>query len=168
VAGLIAACTAISASVAIATAASANTAARASTSARSSSVAASPARRGPSLLQLAMLEQRAKFAAHAQLGQKGDITGTVTGFDGQPVAGACVTAVGAGHSATTAAAPDGTFLLAGLAAGSYVLEYRDCAAAGRDLTSSSGYLTSWSAELPRRVQPRASKSAPASYGTFRP
>jgi len=36
------------------------------------------------------------------------------------------------------AAPDGMFRLAGLAPGSYALEYRDCAAAGRFLTSWSG------------------------------
>jgi len=91
-----------------------------------------------------MLEQRAKFAAQAMPGQQGAITGSVAGFDGQPVAGACVTAVGAGRSVTTAAAPDGTFRLAGLPAGSYALEYRDCTAAGRNLTSSSGYLPTWS------------------------
>ena len=91
-----------------------------------------------------MLEQRARAAGHAGLAAPGVITGRVAGFDGQPVAGACVTAVGRGRSVTAAAAPDGTFRLTGLAAGSYVLEYRDCTAAGRDLTSATGYLTSWS------------------------
>jgi hypothetical protein len=55
-----------------------------------------------------------------------------------------VTAVGRAGSVTAAAAPDGTFRLADLAAGSYALEYRDCSAAGRNLTSASGYLTTWS------------------------
>jgi protocatechuate 3,4-dioxygenase beta subunit len=85
-----------------------------------------------------MLEQRAKWAAHGQPGQQGAITGSVTGFDGQPVAGACVTAVSGGRALTTTAAPDGTFRLAGLAAGSYALEYRGCAATGRYLTTWSG------------------------------
>ncbi len=39
---------------------------------------------------------------------------------------------------TAAAAPDGTFRLAGLPAGSYALEYRDCA------PPEAGYLTTWS------------------------
>ena len=85
-----------------------------------------------------MLEQRAKARAHASLTSPGVITGSVAGVDGQPAAGACVTALGSGRSVTTAAAPDGTFRLAGLAVGSYALEYRDCAAAGRYLTSWSG------------------------------
>jgi len=91
-----------------------------------------------------MLRQRAKIAAHARLGRNGAITGRVVGFDGRPVAGACVTAVGRAGSVTAAAAPDGSFRLAHLATGSYALEYRDCSAAGRNLTSASGYLTTWS------------------------
>jgi Carboxypeptidase regulatory-like domain len=85
-----------------------------------------------------MLELRAKRTAHGQPGQHGAITGIVTGFDGQSVTGACVTAVSGGHTLTTTAAPDGTFRLAGLAAGSYALEYRDCAAAGRYQVTWSG------------------------------
>jgi hypothetical protein len=85
-----------------------------------------------------MLEQRAKWAAHGQPDRQGAITGSVTGFDGQSVAGACVTAVSGGRSVTTTAAPDGTFRLAGLPAGSYALEYRDCAGAGRYQTTWSG------------------------------
>jgi hypothetical protein len=85
-----------------------------------------------------MLEQRAKWAAHATPLRQGVITGRVAGSGGQPIAGACVTAVSTGRSVTTAAAPDGTFRLAGLAAGNYALEYRDCAAAGRYLTAWSG------------------------------
>ena len=85
----------------------------------------------------------ARRAAHAAASGTGVITGSVTGFDGVPLAGACVTAVGitgvgAGHSITAAAAPDGAFRLADLTAGSYALEYRDCAAPGRYLTAWSG------------------------------
>jgi len=93
-----------------------------------------------------MLKQRAKWASRARASQQGALTGSVVGFDGQPVAGACVTAIGAGHSVTTAAAPDGTFRLVGLTAGSYALEYRDCAGAGRSPTSSAHYLTTWSGD----------------------
>jgi len=139
-AGLIAVCTAITASLATASAAVASTTAHATTAAHatasaraSSTIAAeSPAGRGPSSAQLALLAERAK------LRQDGAITGSVAGFDGQPVTGACVTAVGAGRSATVTAAPDGAFTLVGLPAGSYALEYRDCAAAGRYLTAWSG------------------------------
>lgn len=91
-----------------------------------------------------MIEQRTDRASHARPSQQGALTGSVIGFDGQQVAGACVTAVGAGRSVTAAAAPDGTFRLAGLPAGSYALEYRVCAGAGHSLTSPSGYLTTWS------------------------
>jgi Carboxypeptidase regulatory-like domain len=99
---------------------------------------------------LAALEQRARLAAYAKSiarakpGQapaarlSGSITGVVVGIDGQPVAGACVTAIGASASVTALAAPRGSFVLGGLAAGSYVLEYRDCAAAGQYLTGWSG------------------------------
>jgi protocatechuate 3,4-dioxygenase beta subunit len=97
-----------------------------------------------------MLAQRAKFAAHAEEKGSGAITGTVDGFDGQPVTGACVTAVGDGHSVTTTDAPDGTFRLFGLAAGSYALEYRDCASADQYLTTWSGGVSSQKAAT--RVQ----------------
>jgi hypothetical protein len=85
-----------------------------------------------------MLRAREQWAAHNTHSGLGVITGAVVGFDSQPVTGACVTAVGTGRSITAAAAPDGTFRLAGLPAGSYALEYRDCAAAGRYLTTWSG------------------------------
>ena len=85
-----------------------------------------------------MQAQRARVATRAKAIGSGEITGSVAGFDGQPLTGACVSAVGAGHSVTTTAAPDGTFRLFGLAPGSYVLEYRDCASAGKYLTSWSG------------------------------
>ena len=85
-----------------------------------------------------MLRAREQWAARTTHAGLGVITGTVVGFDSQPVTGACVTAVGTGRSITAAAAPDGTFRLAGLPAGSYALEYRDCAAADRYLTSWSG------------------------------
>ncbi len=91
-----------------------------------------------------MLEQQAKWAARTQTSHTSVITGNVAGFDGQPVAGACVTAVGPAGSTTVAAAPDGSFRLAGLAAGSYALEYRDCAAPGQYLTRWSGGATAQS------------------------
>ncbi|HUC21284.1 MAG TPA: carboxypeptidase regulatory-like domain-containing protein [Streptosporangiaceae bacterium] len=95
------------------------------------------------MAQIAMLQQRAKWAARTVPDNTGPshtgvITGRVVGFDGQLVPGACVTAVGRAGSATAAAAPDGAFRLAGLAAGSYALEYRDCGAPGRYLTTWSG------------------------------
>jgi Carboxypeptidase regulatory-like domain len=122
------------ASLATTSAAGASTTVRASTAVRTSNTAltgTSPrtsgaASRLPSVAQL--------IQAHAKLGQAGEITGSVAGFDGQPVTGACVTAAGDGRSVTTTASPGGTFRLAGLPAGSYALEYRDCAAAGRYLT----------------------------------
>ncbi len=139
-AGLITVCIAIGASVATVSVASASTAGHTSTTAdaataahASSTVAADgPAGRGLSVVQVAML------AARAKLSQDGAITGSIAGFDGQPVTGACVTAVGAGRSVTATAAPGGTFMLAGLPAGSYALEYQDCAAAGRYLPTWSG------------------------------
>ena len=170
-AGLIAACTAIGVSVATATAASASTAARASTSAHASAsehakTTSTPARGGPSLAQLATLAQRAKTAAHASLAGSGAITGTIAGFDGQPVTGACVTAVGAGRSVTTTAAPDGNFQLAGLPAGSYALEYRDCASAGRYQTTWSGRVSWQSAAA--RVQVEAGQLRRVPAMTLRP
>jgi len=145
-AGLIAACTAIGVSLAAAPAASASTAARASTSAHASTSAdakttagaSTPAQSGASLAQLAMLEQRANWAAQAKASRTSVITGSVVGIDGQPVSGACVTAVGPAGSATVAAAANGTFRLAGLGAGGYALEYRDCAASGSFLPGWSG------------------------------
>lgn len=85
-----------------------------------------------------MLRERAKWAAHAEPGRSAVITGTVIGPAGQPIAGACVTAIGSASSVLATAAPDGTFRLAGLPPGSYALEYRDCAAPGRYLTRWSG------------------------------
>ena len=87
---------------------------------------------GPQSTALAMLEQRvrARFGQRSQALHAGLITGTVVGAYGLPVAGACVTAVGRSGSVTASAAPDGTFTISGLAAGSYTLEYRDCRAPG--------------------------------------
>ncbi len=110
--------------------------------------------------------QRAKSAAHASLADSGAIAGTVGGFDGQRVAGACVTAVGVGRSITTTAAPDGAFQLAGLPAGSYALEYRDCAAAGRYLTTWSGGVSWQSAAA--RVQVVAGQVRRVPAMTLRP
>ncbi len=112
-----------------------------------------------------MLAERAK-SAHSGLTGSGVIAGSVAGFDGQSIAGACVTAVGAGHSITTSAAPDGTFQLAGLPAGSYALEYRDCAAAGRYLTTWSGGVSWQSAAA--RVQVAAGQLRRVSAMTLTP
>jgi hypothetical protein len=78
----------------------------------------------------------------ALAGRSGSITGTVLGADGLPLAGACVTAIGASRSVTTGTTPEGRFDITGLAAGSYALEYRDCAAQGHYLTRWSGG-TAW-------------------------
>ncbi len=78
---------------------------------------------------LAVLAQRARAAVRTTAARSGGITGLVVGAGGLPVAGACVTAVGPDGSQTATAAPDGTFQLSGLQAGSYALEYRDCATA---------------------------------------
>ena len=88
---------------------------------------------GSQLTALAMLEQRARAerGLHAQVPRASSITGTVVGAYGLPVTGICVTAVGRSGSVTATAAPTGTFTIAGLAAGSYTLEYRDCGAPGR-------------------------------------
>jgi Carboxypeptidase regulatory-like domain len=85
-----------------------------------------------------MLEQRAKASLHRQVPHLSSITGTVLGPSGLPLAGACVTAYGQSGSVTATAGPSGTFTVAGLAAGSYTLEYRDCAAPARYLTTWSG------------------------------
>ena len=86
---------------------------------------------GPQLTALAMLEQRAKSVLHRQTLHASEITGTVLGAYGLPVPGACVTAFGRSGSVTASAAPSGEFTIAGLAAGSYTLEYRDCRGPGR-------------------------------------
>ncbi len=98
---------------------------------------------GTTRAALTMLAERARLAAklHDAAGaarKTGAITGTVLGANSQPIAGACVTAVGSSVSVTATAAPGGTFVLAGLAPGRYALEYRDCAAAGRYLPAWSG------------------------------
>jgi Carboxypeptidase regulatory-like domain len=114
-----------------------------SASAASSASHDSPAKTGPSAaqagaLRLAALRQR-ELAARQH---SGSITGLVAGANGLPLAGACVTAIGSGRSVTTGASPAGRFDITGLAAGSYVLEYRDCAAPARYLTRWSGG-TAW-------------------------
>ena len=160
---VIAACAALSASVATATAATASasatsasaTSASATSAVRHTAAVDPAASRASALAQLAMLKERAKWAAHAKPGQRGVITGAVVGLDGQPAAGACVTAIGSAGSVLATAAPDGTFRLAGLVPGSYVLEYRDCAAAGRYLTSWSGGVDSQQSAA--RIQVAASQ-----------
>jgi hypothetical protein len=88
--------------------------------------------------RLAELRAR-EFAARQRTGS---IMGTVLGAGGQPLAGACVTAIGPSRDVTTGTGPDGQFDITGLAAGSYQLEYRDCAAPARYLTRWSGG-TAW-------------------------
>jgi Carboxypeptidase regulatory-like domain len=70
--------------------------------------------------------------------RSGTITGLVLSTAGRPLAGACVTAIGRSRSMTATAAPTGRFVLSGLAAGSYTLEYRDCGAPARYLPRWSG------------------------------
>jgi Carboxypeptidase regulatory-like domain len=86
---------------------------------------------GSQLTALTMLEQRARARLHWHLPHASAITGTVVGAYGLPVTGLCVTAVSSSRSVTASASPSGAFTIAGLAAGSYALEYRDCAAVGR-------------------------------------
>ncbi len=108
-------------------------AASARPSAPSRAAAAATGHSGAQQTALAMLEQRARAerGLHSQAPRTGLITGTVAGADGLPATGACVTAVGRSGSVTASAAPSGAFTIAGLAAGTYTLEYRDCAAPGR-------------------------------------
>jgi Carboxypeptidase regulatory-like domain len=96
----------------------------------------------------------------------GSISGIVLGPGGLPVAGACVSVVGSARSLTTTAAPDGRFAITGLAAGSYVLAYSDCADPAR-------YLTTWSGgALSRRaaahVVVRAAQTRGVPVMTLRP
>lgn len=94
-----------------------------------------PASRAGSPVQQALQQARQTATGHAGAGT---ITGSVVGVGGLPVSGACVTAVGGGHSFTVRAEPDGHFTLGGLTAGSYALEYRDCAARGLYAATWSG------------------------------
>jgi len=109
------------------------TAATAKPSSPSLPASAGPVHSGSQLTALAMLEQRARAERdlHAQVPHASSITGTVLGAYGLPVTGACVTAVGRSGSVTATATPTGTFTIAGLAAGTYTLQYRDCRAPGR-------------------------------------
>jgi len=96
------------------------------------------------LANLRLLEQRVRLAASTRgprdiaTASAGTISGTVLGANRQPFPGACVTAVGTKVAVTATAAVDGTFTLSGLAPGSYVLEYRDCAVAGQYFPAWSG------------------------------
>jgi hypothetical protein len=136
---------------------SGRSAAAANGTAANTRAAASTAHPGPARTALAMLEQRARLAARAAAvkssaaRQTGTITGTMRGVNGEPVTGACVTAIGSAVSMTTTAAPNGRFVLGGLIPGNYVLEYRDCAAAGQYLTSWSGGVAWRSAAAPVQV-----------------
>ncbi len=101
-----------------------------------------------------------------QVRGSGSITGVVLGPGGLPVAGACVSAVGSSRSLTTTAAPDGRFAVTGLAPGSYVLAYRDCADPARYLTTWSGGGLSQLAAA--RVVVRAAQDRAVPVMTLRP
>lgn len=110
----------------------------------SSAVAATAAVPGPAgaatrhraagLGQLALLAARVRI----QGARPAELSGVVLGPGGRPLTGACVTAIGRSGSFTAMAAPSGRYLLGALPAGSYAVEYRDCAAPGRFFTSWSG------------------------------
>lgn len=87
---------------------------------------------------LAIARARAEASLHPQVQHSSSITGTVLGAHGLPLAGACVTAYGRPGSITASAGTAGQFTIAGLAPGSYILQYRDCAAPSRYLTGWSG------------------------------
>jgi hypothetical protein len=115
----------------------ATTAPAARTAAHARTTAVHPA--GAGAARLAMLEQRARIAAHAAGSDgTGAIAGTVVGADERPLAGACVTALGRGRSLTVTAETDGQFVLNSLRPGRYVLEYRDCGAPAKYLARWSG------------------------------
>ncbi len=65
------------------------------------------------------------------------ITGVVRDASGKALAGVCVTAFGAASHRSGFTGANGRYVIGGLRAGSYAIEYRACAAAG-------GYLTQWS------------------------
>ena len=121
----------------------------------------------PAPAALRLLEQRARLAARARgargaaAASVGAITGTVLGANRRPVPGACVTAVGPKLAVTATASASGTFALSGLAPGSYALEYRDCAAAGRYFTAWSGSVAWRSAATHVHVAAYQSRHVPA-------
>ncbi len=153
-------------------AASTHAAAAQASLANHASKTASSAHPGPAQAALAVLEQRAKLAAYAKAAAharlagpsaarpSGTITGVVLGVDGRPVAGACVTAAGTSASVTALAAHDGSFALGSLAPGSYVLEYRDCAAGAQYLTRWSGGVAWRSAAARVQVSAGVSRHVP--------
>ncbi len=106
------------------------------------SAKASTAKTGTAVAQLMALRLAALRRESAARQRSGSITGVVQGANGVPLTGACVTAIGSGRSVTTGTSPAGRFDISGLAAGSYILEYRDCAAPARYLTRWSGG-TAW-------------------------
>jgi hypothetical protein len=76
--------------------------------------------------------------AASQARRPAAVTGLVRAFTGQPLAGVCVTALGTSGPAATQTSAGGQFFLAGLRAGRYTLEFRDCARPGRYLPQWSG------------------------------
>jgi hypothetical protein len=144
----------------------ASSAARGTAAARQAAAAASQLgnpKPGSAKAALARLAERARLAAagrHPGVKATGTITGSVLGFNAQPIAGACVTAVRSSVSVTATAAPDGTFALAGLAPGNYALEYRDCAAAAKYVPAWSGGVAWRSAAAQVRVAANQTRHVP--------
>src|SRR5579859_2870391 len=96
--------------------------------------------RGTASLRAALAAERART---------GVLTGVVHGVRGRPVAGACVTATGPGGSSTARSRGDGQYVLAGLAAGRYVVRVSDCGASSAG-SGSVAAAALW-AGLPARV-----------------
>lgn len=109
-----------------------------------------------------MLLARAGISARPAAGDRpGAIFGTVTGPDGRPLAGACVTAFGSGRNLTVPAAANGQFVLGGLQPGRYVLEYRDCAAPAKYLARWSGGVSWRNAATPLAIGTGQVRHVPA-------
>ena len=87
---------------------------------------------------------------------RGTLAGVVLGADGKPLARVCVLASGPAGSAAALTSVTGQYALTGLRAGSYVLAYRPCGAAGH-------YFPQWSGGASRA--PAARLLAVAGGGT---
>ncbi len=120
------------------------------------------------MLTAELARQRRNAALRARLpgGLTGGLTGTVRALSGVPLAGACVTAYGAGGTGTARTASGGRFTISGLRAGRYTVKFSDCAQPGR-------YLPEWSggAALPAMARPvriRAGRVTTIPAATLRP
>jgi hypothetical protein len=76
------------------------------------------------------LAARQRDLLRGQVRRPGTVTGEVRAFTGQPLAGACVTAVGSSGAGSARASADGRFSITGLRAGRYALRFSDCAHPG--------------------------------------